>query len=402
MGFKNNFINQENMNNLKPIFFVSILIACAMNSTAQNILMPQNLIVNNHVQIIEGDYPEQYKNPLLSKNFLNKDLQPNNDLSKIIGDFMVKNPQKCFNPDPLLKENFYPVAIDSFNKPADFSGLVDTVFDDVRFNYSALKSVVFSEEWAFDSKALTFSKKVNGIYPVRHFFKEYMDANGNMSASQDASISLTAFIPVIPANAQELNDAKKRMIPVKKIKYEFLMSDLYFLRWSAYTENSAIMPDTSMKNYSTSLPLDPIISLNLNPLWSTYQTQLLRKLVYNKVFVEKIPVYSLTSDAPLSQKDIASGFGYKWNEKEGYLTGEVVRITDELGNPADYSIKANLDILSNSVFSVLFEEEWMIDPQTLYMEKRVTSITPVYWQYRTNQGEEYEWQKITVFRIKLN
>lgn len=390
------------MKTLHQLFLLPGFALSLFNASAQNFLMPDRLIINNQIQIIEGDYTEQYKNPLFSKNLVNEDLRPNNELSKIIGDFMLKNPSKCFNPELLFNENFYPVEIDSFNKVADFSVLIDSVFDEVRFNYSALKSLLFMEEWVLDAKAMTFSKKHLGMFPVRHYFRVYNDAGNNPAESQEMSISLAAFIPVKLASSTDLQEAKKRMIPVKKISYEFLLSDLHFLRWSSYSGSSGYLPDTGSVHFSTSLPYEPITSLYLNPLFSSYQVHQIRKLVYNKVFTEKIPVYSIYNDVVLSPNEIANSFGLKYSESGEFQSGEVVSLVDEFGNFKDYYIKADLNEICNRIYSIIFEEEWMIDPQSLYMEKKVKSITPVFWNQIADENEKWSWQKKTVFRMKMN
>ena len=58
--------------------------------------------------------------------------------------------------------------------------------------------------------------------------------------------------------------------------------------------------------------------------------------------------------------------------------------------------------LYDQIFSVIFTEEWSIDPETLYIKKKVLSITPVFWVNEWNENEEQEWIKKTLFRLNLN
>jgi len=65
-------------------------------------------------------------------------------------------------------------------------------------------------------------------------------------------------------------------------------------------------------------------------------------------------------------------------------------------------IRPDYEGLYEQIYSVIFTEEWSIDPETLYIKKNIISITPVFWVNEWKENEEITWNKKTLFRLNLN
>jgi len=248
-----------------------------------------------------------------------------------------------------------------------------------------IRSVVFIEEWGFDTLAFRFSKSVKGFIPIRHTRQEL--------EPERQKLELTALFRLDEnLSKRDKRQVKRRMVHVKEIAYEFMLTEphLLFLKGA----DQSIVREMGQAAYKY---------YNIN--WNRHASQ---------TIVNSIIDQSFKKDQELLTPDGSDLYNFDSLPYivEPYLDSLMEKVMEEFDLEGFMPSMADLKYdLKRNVFSIIFFEDWYIDPITLYMEKKVNAVAPVLWQRRkTADGLPIDdddtgypvYFKSVLFRIPLN
>jgi len=369
---------------MKKLFSSLCILFSLTFGFSQNSLYPDHLIITDHIQIIDDEDSPIFMNEMMWHNTENFYLLESLDISEMIWDAMIENKITYYGGNALFEQNF-PLNLPESNETEPLNELYDVSdSDELRNTPHQINSIIFVENWILDKEIFQLEKEVTGLLPVRHWSR--LDDYGEPSSGTKMMMPI-AYIPFkTDLSKRQKKKINKRLVPVKKISYEFMLSELHFLGWYD-------------SDISMSMEGIPMVK-SFNPLWGNYQAEQLRRVVLDKAFSGNSSVISTVTGEILNDKKLASLFDYTKNENDSFSRNDY---TD-----AGYSWELSFpDIpdyegLYEQIYSVIFTEEWSIDPETLYIKKKVISITPVFWVNEWNEYEEKTWEKKTLFRLNLN
>jgi len=374
------------------VLAINLLIHLPFSAYSQNAFYPVDLIISDHIQVVEEDYPQTYDLELRSENLENVDLVAENNLSGLIWNQMVNNAIVMYNQDCLFDPEF-PLNLEKYLEPANIRGVYDLEeSESFEFTEHQIKSIVFTEEWNLDASEFRLDKQVTGILPIRHYPRTIFNSyTGVEEPTGEMVLQPVAYIPIRPEKKRDLKKAKKNLVPIKKISYEFMFSDMHFLNWY----------DSQCSDILFDIPLVK----PMNPCWSNLQVNRFRHVIIDNVFQGKVPVIDLESGVNLTDKDIAQFFGYSCVDSGKYYFGYMTQDdpdtwTDNL-NTISFEEIPDFAGIKEQIYSVIFTEEWLIDPETLYMEKKILSITPVFWSTSYDGLDEGTWKKSIFFKMEM-
>jgi len=341
---------------------------------AQNALLSNRLLVTDHIQVVEKDYPEGHYRYQGIDNLENKS-PGRHDMMAIIAEAFSSGNTKTYSYDSFFDNTF----------PNNFSAGQGTIHVDTDSLAEQIRSIVFIEEWEFDTLSFTFSKHVKGFIPVRHTRQDF--------DPEQQKLELTAlFRQAENLSRKEMRQIRKRLVPVKDIAYEFVLSEPHLL-YIRGAEESVLreLGHTAFKYY------------NIN--WDRHASNTLVEGIIDQSFKDQQNVYTLDGKATYNFDSLPYIV-------DPYIDDLLENVIDEYhltqSVPSMSEIKYDL---KRNVFSVIFFERWSIDPETLYIDKRVNAIAPVLWQRRRSiEGQPFDdpdtglpvYYKSILFRIPFN
>ncbi len=216
-----------------------------------------------------------------------------------------------------------------------------------------ITSVLFNEEWFFDEKNFKMEKRVVGITPVRHFIR-YDEIFDGEESEELQSLTFTLLFNDLQ-NKKEEKEFDKRKILLRKIEYLFPMFN-----------------DVEIKDRKT---LDSILKKNniysgdstiYGPFWNDYSKEKFIDNIFNKVTSGKAKAYDFYNNNVLSVSEI--------NKRITRI--DTVQFLDYDTEELKETI-VKTDFYPRLLKSVIFIEEWYLDPETLRMEKKVVGVAPV-------------------------
>jgi len=362
--------------NLSGHLFILFLITMmpGIPVIAQNALMSNRLLVTDHVQIVEKDYPDNHYRYQGIDNLINKN-RGRKDIVEIILEASSSGLVQPFSFDEFFDPDF-PNNYQDSHKIISLN--TDSLSDQI-------KSIVFIEEWNFDTISFSFSKEVKGFIPIRHTKQEL--------EPELQKLELTAlFRQPEEFTRREKRRINRRLVPVKEIAYEFVLTEPHLLYIKDADESILKeLGHAAFKYY------------NIN--WNRHASNTIINTIIDKSFREDQSVYNLNGSAAYSFDSLPFIVDPYLDEMmENIMSDyERSRLMPSLSE-IKYDLKKN-------VYSIIFFEEWYIDPETLFIEKRVNEIAPVLWQRRRGAGgypiDDPEtgypvYFKSILFRIPLN
>jgi hypothetical protein len=362
---------------MKKLTISTILVICSVVSglaqitfyKGQNILMPENLPVNYRVNLkrcinmVDGICQDTIEKPLVdNKEILN--------LFGIIFQGVFDKKLKIYQTDILYNysSQIYPMSLDDVREKMD-AGQTKIMVEDVSGNLvektvememdtSELFGLTFIEDWQLTEKPFSMTKKVIGYCPIRKYYK------GDYDDGQVFFKSLFLCLDTI-TNKKEINKSNKRMILTNKINYEyFLIPEVY---------NDVKKGISLYYNAIENCGGEGWLFDYNSPYFNNEGKSRLINLIIKKALKENYPVYDFETNKQLSLDEIKS------NTDSGVDSVMV----EDVENPGNFIVKAiekQLDI--REIKSIIFHEEWYIDPITLRMHKKVTGISPVRYYYQ--------------------
>jgi hypothetical protein len=122
-----------------------------------------------------------------------------------------------------------------------------------------------------------------------------------------------------------------------------------------------------------------------NPFWTSYNRRKLVDILLSKVFNSEMPVYRYGTNVRTSREEVERAFNAGWMQ---------MVYQDDRGEMQDTSVYIDYSI--EEVQSVVFIEEWEIDPISHTIYKKVLGIAPV--RHFINPESE-EWDKRILFTV---
>ncbi|MDF1551266.1 MAG: hypothetical protein P1P88_25825 [Bacteroidales bacterium] len=207
---------------------------------------------------------------------------------------------------------------------------------------SEIQALFFFDEWFFDEASFSFSKKVLAYSPIRKYGR-----NG-LEDEEEWRYRKVGFFVAPELKKRKYKKIQKRMKLLAHVKYEFSI------------DNKELFGNREDDLALFTEDLDA-------PNWNSYARQNFRKLLIDRVLSQKSKAYDYYTGNLLSLEKLKAQLG---NEKF-----EVVTIDPETGD--EKIIEYETEIVNEFIKSVIFIEDWYIDPQTMLIDKRVTGIAPV-------------------------
>jgi hypothetical protein len=366
---------------MKKIFYLIVLLIMGfpLLVRSQNALMPSYLIVNSRMPIDTyfnhaGYYSADSVFSIEKFLYCNVQLLYKKPFNELIIDGITKNgiaifdgydpvsldiPQGKMNPE-LVKYRL-GFSIDTVVVQELLTDTMTTIVHEIR--YEDLSSVLFTEKWNFDADDYKMTKEVIAMTPLINKYNDdfYGDDNSFRGVMRAGSV-----FPKL--------QSKKNLVPLLKISYEFILGNTEQMRsrlmaseedqWCSYLE----------------------VEKEDSPFWSSWSRSHFIDLLIDPVLNGKTKAYDYTTGAQMSIKDARTALG------EGV---DSVLIDDPTtGSQSVVAFKTDID--RSSVLTVIFEEEWFIEPNTLYLQKEIRSISPVIYKF-----DENGYKKVIPYRIKL-
>ena len=365
----------------------SLVILCFISFftlKSQNALYPDHLTICDHVQIIEDEGSPMFMHEMMWENQENISLNEDIDLPDLIWEAMIKKRITFYCGNTMLETNF-PLNLPDFKENQPLTELYDVSDpEELKDTPNQILSLIFIENWYFDEEKFQLNKEVKGILPVRHF------SRFDMYGEPIDGTKLMMPVAYIPSPEKFSKGSKKkinkRLVTVKKISYEFMLSELHFLGWYD-------------SDISMSMDGIPLVKYN-NPQWSNFQAEQFRRVLMDEALSGGNNVVSDETGEILNEEKIARLFNYAKNENGSY--SEITDYDAAVNWEFEFSELPFIFDFYDQIFSVIFTEEWSIDPETLYIKKKVISITPVSWVKEWNVDESFTWKKKSYFRLELN
>ena len=332
-----------------PAILLFLCFAFTFPLSAQDALLNKKLLVTDHIQIVEKDYPEDHYLYQGIDNLVNRD-RGKKDLVSIILEAYTSNLIQPYSFDDFFEPGFPNNYLET-SEPAALK--TDNLSRQI-------KSIVFIEEWTFDTVKFNFSKEVKGFIPIRHTRQEL--------EPDVQKLELTALFRLPEGfSRREKRIINRRMVPVKEIAYEFVLTEPHLLFIKGVDES--VIQELGHAAYKY---------YNIN--WYRHASNAMVTGIIDKSFREDQSVYHVNGQTEYNFDSLPFII-------DPYLDEMMENIMD------DYKISRMMPSMSEmkydlkkNVYSVIFFEDWFIDPETLYMEKRVNAIAPVLWQRRKTAG----------------
>lgn len=252
---------------------------------------------------------------------------------------------------PPIVEGFFPYTVFNRNQTTlDFEDIAWRLFGEqekkvtVNMCREPVKSLLFVENWHFDKNTARLEKRVKAILPVWHY--------PDKRESPPRQAKKIAFqIQYKEKGKIAAWFAKRRRTHFATIHYEFFMHH-------EPDKIPASCRQCTEQNYS--------LEKQYNPFWSSYSRKIFIKTLIDKALSAEIEAFNYDTEDKVSLTSLKEKVGIK---KERF------EYADELGNLTVKYIENEPDY--ESIRSVIFIENWLIDPKTYQIYKDITGIAPV-------------------------
>lgn len=317
---------------------------------SQNALCPPNLSVFDVVVVDETLKSSSETN--FESNYLNEDLSEKT-ISELIWEKLTTKDFKLYRFD------FVP-DIFSIKEEQDLTQWVNGMDKSQLVNMDHnIRSIIFFDEWSLDAEKFVFTKELAGYCPIK-LHQRQADVTGHAPVNR-IPLGIIRFPGEKRKFFSRLNN--KNLIPVKKIAYEFLMVNEYWLK--AVANNNAIAPYNG----------GPSLFFKENNFqWSEFHARKIIDVIFDRIHSNKRMIYDLDKNLPVDINQI-----HKELFPEEYeLSDNEVMDQDGFGIEIDSITK--IYELKENIYSLIFFEEWSLDTSSLYINKKVTAVAPVYWK----------------------
>jgi ankyrin repeat protein len=235
-----------------------------------------------------------------------------------------------------------------------------------------LEGMVFYDNWYFDKANFEFKKDVTAYGFIR---KYYIDEDWDYA---EPRFKICSYIPY-DLSAKEKKKLRKKSSLFKRVKYECLLNnrETYFIDpMNEYFYN--FNPSSYEKEES--------------PYWTKHAKEIIIDEILQKVLSEQIDAYDYHSGEKIEVNDIYHRLG-------------AIPDSIYLEDPETWELYLEIvqrDIQTDEIQSLIFIEDWYVDPESMYISKEIIGIAPVRRYYEMTDIEGYELNKTIPFVIYFN
>jgi len=331
----------------------------------QNILMPENLVVNYRIRLkqcinqVDGICQDTVEKPFLE----NKEFQ---SLFGIMLDGVFNKKVNIYETNSLYNYSNIITRIETNEVKDRMDAMPEKIMVEVdepgkfiertlekKMDTSELFAISFIEDWQLIEKPFSMNKKVIGYCPVRKYYK------GDYDAGEIRFKTLFLCLDTI-INKKEIKRSNNRMVLTNKISYEyFLIPEVYYDVKKGISVYNNVVENCGGEGW--------LYDSN-SPYFNNEGKSRFLNLIIKKALKENYPVYDFETNQRLSIDEI----------KNNTNTGIDSVMVEDVENPGTFIVRAiekQLDLME--IKSIIFHEEWYIDPITLRMQKKIISISPV-------------------------
>jgi hypothetical protein len=374
------------MNNYRKFTMMVLCLLFALNlfSQTENALMPNGLIVNSMIMIntdstkkITGQYKAYLE--VIPADFLKE----KGKIVALIVDGITKKGVPLYNKEvlDLDKKKFEQITLaeindginrtDTIQIDLDGDAVADTMITTKEANN--INKLMFEEKWFFDAQKYTMKKDVVAYWPVSDVYKF-------MEPGEMVYMGSKYWGAIIP-NPK----TKNKFQPFLNIKYEFILGneELMLFKYNEIKD--------CFKQVINSQDIE--IEKKNSPLFSSYSRNKLIDQITDPMVEGKIKAYDFYTGKELSLKEVNEALGNEIDSMEIDLDGDF---------KVDTVVVVPGSIPKIDIYSVIFIEEWYIDPVTLAIQKKVKGIAPVINEYKWTGITKELYRKKIPYMVKLN
>ncbi len=385
------------MKNLALRLFKATLILVIILSYQGNPILAQQALISPGKQLMFDNIAPNYVTNKFSTNL--KKSHSELSFTRINKDFlneiMVKRIQsgeistyEYTNFESIYKNDLYPLLLTEALIKLGFRS--DTVPDFENDNgYSVqlkeinakeIKSYVFYEEWSFDTTNLIFSKTPLYWGPIRTWHTDNIIKRGAEENFPIDSIGSSLEPCFLIQNKKTKKHPELKL--VAKLKTEFLIHHQHFYSYF-FPLSEEIHNDYQVFNNELAF-----IEKENCPFWNSMDKSTLCDFIFNLNKI-KDKSYDFTNPSKKLSETEIKNILFPKEKFSIYDFSKEEYIDTLIANP----------IQSNDIISFIFFEEWFLDEETLYLEKKITAIVPVIIVYDDIQGIIIE---KPLYVVKLN
>lgn len=356
---------------------LTFLLLITVSAFSQNALCPATLRIFDKIVVdesLEDAYDQNFRG-----NYINEDLFEQS-ISEMVWEGL------CTKDVELYKFDFNNDPFKSNEKQdlCSFFGC-DDKRDLLKLDHN-IRTILFFEDWSLDKENFVFTKELIGYCPVKLHQRE-ADANGYAPIRKYALGTLRFTEETRKKYSSQKN---KNLIPIKKIAYEFLMINEYWLE--------TVAQNTSFDPYSGGPSL---FYKENNAQWSEFHAQKLMNAIFDQIMNEKRAIYNLENEKPVDIFKIHEElFPEEYDYEPGSYAAELLKDSTFI-----------TDALKYNIYSIIFFEEWSLDTVSLFIQKKVTAVAPIYWKENrdrlnwdliVDESGNPTYTKIPLFKIYFN
>lgn len=219
------------------------------------------------------------------------------------------------------------------------------------YNREEINALIFTEAWHFDESEWTFRKEVRSFTPVR----EYSDT----ARYRELRIRVLERLNQVEADTE-------RREYLGTIFFEF-----------------PLMLDPKVEDIREDLAY--FTEQARNPFWTSYNRRKLVDVLIRKVFNNEVPAYRYGTNVRTNRNEIERAFNAGWM---------TMAYQDQHGDMQDTSVYIDYNI--EEIQSLVFVEDWYINPEGFTIYKNVAGIAPV--RHFINPETE-EWDQRILFIV---
>jgi hypothetical protein len=351
---------------MKPVTFVFCILFLYFPAFGQrllfkgnNALLPQNLILTYVVDFHECVNLEYLENPVKTDSFLSfHPAVPN--LGDMIVDNMMGGKTAGYFVD--ATNPFFPYSILNNRTRLTQSKVAKQLGEDTvilldgeeerkmirMIKPEEIAAFEFVEEWELNSSNFIFTKKVVAFNPLRVLQDEY---NYNQQVKRGTFYIIdTAFISNKP-------EEKTKLTLVANIQYEFYI-------------DKGLVEKLNFKYADKSNPFEYIAS-GWNGVSHNSIIDIFSAIANHNIR----PAYDFTTKQKLTYEEVRKRLG---------MINDTIRV-DYMMDGSERQAIVQREFEPERIKSVIFIEDWYIDPETLHFEKQVKGIAPVLYPLDTDK-----------------
>lgn len=341
-----------------------------VNPETKNDLMPEALRIVYSVNLQDTIFPDNYKD-VSEKKFINTIMD--NVCSGKTQAF------KAFDASEYYPYSIYEsekIDVAEIKKRLSKGKFAENVDKAPLYTEEELKTVLFIEDWFFNKQDFVFEKDVIGIVPVRSFY-----GDDDTLKQFPRMMKICRILPFKNQTDESIKKSKEKLVLTKKVEYEFF-----------FNQTEALLQQIDSACFQCVKNNGEVLEDYFAPHFNTLVRKKLVNMLIEEVISKKRKAYDpWDKETVMPAKEIMPRLGAK---------SETIMVQDEnTGELIKQEVEGFAD--KTQIKSVIFVEEWYLNTETLYMEKKVKGIIPIRHYYKEDDIDQEFPVKKKVFLVKF-